>query len=162
MKNVFFLVVTIALPLFSSCNSCSKSNQPEGVVMETDSLYMVNDSTIADLQTYTFEGVVPMKDGKPANVVLTIQTLNLDEDGTYTSTVNYIDEAIMQETDNGDVLVLIGVPNDSTAIVYELVSENKKPKTHFMLSKDSSLVKLDNKMNPASNDPAHKLMHKNK
>lgn len=160
MKKLFLLTATMVTLLFYSCNSCGNCNPPEGIIMETDSLYMVNDSTIADLQTFIYEGIVPMRNGNPANVLLTIQTLSLNSDGTYTVTTNYIDEAVATENDNGNTLVMIGVPNDSTAIVYELVSANGNPGMNFMMLADSSLVKLDNSMQPASSNPTHKLTPK--
>ncbi|MBQ8270196.1 MAG: copper resistance protein NlpE N-terminal domain-containing protein [Bacteroidaceae bacterium] len=161
MKKVIILSATALSILLSSCNSCGSCNsQPQGVVVESDSIFMVNDSTIGDLQTYTFEGTVPMNNGNIGNVLLTIQTLSLNDDGTYTITTNYIDEAIAAETDKGEVLVMIGIPNDSTAVVYEFVSETGKPKMNFKLSADTSLVKLDKNMQPASKNQAHKLTRK--
>lgn len=160
MKKVILLSATALSLLLSSCNSCGSSNQPQGVVVESDSIFMVNDSTIGDLQTYTFEGTIPMTDGNIGDVLLTIQTLSLNEDGTYTITTDYIDEAIANENDNGEMLVMIGMPNDSTAIVYEFVSATGKPKMNFKLSSDTSLVKLNNKMQPASKNEAHKLTQK--
>ncbi len=160
MKKVILLSATALSLLLSSCNSCGSKNQPQGVVVESDSIFMVNDSTIGDLQTYTFEGTIPMTDGNIGDVLLTIQTLSLNEDGTYTITTDYIDEAIANENDNGEMLVMIGMPNDSTAIVYEFVSATGKPKMNFKLSSDTSLVKLNNKMQPASKNKAHKLTQK--
>ncbi len=161
MKKLFLLSTSaVVLLLFSSCNSCGSCNTPQGVVVETDSLYMVNDSTIADAQTFVFEGTVPMTNGNIGDVLLTIKTLSLNDDGTYTITTDYVDEAIATESDNGNVLVVIGMPNDSTAIVYELVSANGNPSMNFMLSPDTSLVKLDANMQKASSHPSHKLSHK--
>ena len=161
MKKVIILSATALSFLLSSCNSCGSCNsQPQGVVVESDSIFMVNDSTIGDLQTYTFEGMVPMTNGNIGDVLLTIQTLSLNDDGTYTITTDYIDEAIATETDNGEMIVLIGMPNDSTAVVYEFVSATGKPKMNFRLSSDTSLVKLNKNMQPASKDATHKLIHK--
>ena len=161
MKKAIILSATAAcMLLFSSCNSCGNSCTPPCVAMETDSLYMLNDSTIADAQTFIFEGMLPMKNGNIGDVVLTMRTLSLNDDGTYTITTDYVDEAIANESDNGDVLILIGMPTDSTAIVYELVSANGNPKMNFMLSPDTTLVKLNSNMQPASSNPAHKLVHK--
>jgi len=159
-KAIIFSVTAVCMLLFSSCNSCGNSCPPPGIAVETDSLYMVNDSTIADAQTFVFEGPLPMNNGNIADVVLTMRTLSLNDDGTYTITTDYIDEAIASESDNGNVLVVIGMPNDSTAVIYELVSATGGQKMNFMLSPDSSLVKLNSKMRPASADPSHKLVPK--
>lgn len=160
MKNLFLPAVTALTLFFTSCNSCGNCNAPQGIMIESDSLYMVNDSTIADAQTFIYEGRLPMSNGNLGDVLLTIQTVSLNDDGTYTITTDYVNEALADQTDNGEVLVMIGMPSDSTAIIYELVSANGNPKMNFMLSPDSSLVKLDGHMKPASMNPAHKLIHK--
>ncbi len=161
MKKVIFLITTATL-LFTSCNSCGNCNAPQGIMIESDSLYMVNDSAIADAQTFIYEGTLPMTNGNIGDVLLTIQTVSLNDDGTYTITTDYVNEALASETDNGEVIVMIGMPTDSTAIIYELVSANGNPKMNLMLSPDSTLVKLDDKMKPASMNPAHKLVPKKK
>ncbi|MBR1947133.1 MAG: copper resistance protein NlpE N-terminal domain-containing protein [Bacteroidaceae bacterium] len=160
MKKLIPLTAVAAVLLFASCNSCGNCNKPQGIMIESDSLYMVNDSTIADAQTFIYEGTLPMTNGNIGDVLLTIQTVSLNEDGTYTITTDYVNEALADETDNGEVMVMIGMPTDSTAIIYELVSANGNPKMNLMLSPDSSLVKLDSKMKPASMNPAHKLVPK--
>lgn len=160
MKKVIFLTATAVSLLFASCNSCGNCNAPQGLVIESDSLYMINDSTIGDAQTFIYEGTLPMKNGNVGDVLLTMQTVSLNEDGTYTISTDYVNEALVDEKDNGEVIVLIGMPNDSTAVVYELVSANGNPKMNLMLAPDSSLVKLNSKMQPASANPAHKLVPK--
>ena len=101
-----------------------------------------------------------MKENNIGDVLLTIETISLNDDGTYTITTDYIDETLATENDNGEMFVMIGMPNDSTAIVYEFVSANGNPKMNFQLAGDSSLVKLNNKMQPVSDKPAHRLTHK--
>ena len=159
-KTIIFFSATILAALLSSCNSCGGCKAPQGAVIETDSIFMVNDSTIGDLQTFTFVGTLPMKDNNLSDVLLTIETISLNSDGTYTITTDYMDEALATENDNGEMFVIIGMPNDSTAIIYEFVSANGNPKMNFQMTADSSLVKLNEKMQPASNNPAHRLIHK--
>ncbi len=161
MKKTILLIATAACLLFASCNSCgNKCNAPQGIMIESDSIYMVNDSTIADAQTFIYEGTLPMTNGNIGDVLLTMQTVSLNDDGTYTITTDYVNEALATETDNGEVLVMIGMPTDSTAVIYELVSANGNPKMNLMMTPDSSLVKLDSKMKPASVNPTHKLTQK--
>lgn len=161
-KNVLFAAVAATF-LFSACNSCSNENQ-QGIVMESeiDSIYFINDSTIGDKQTFIFEGLMPLTNGKAGNTVLTMQTVNLNEDGTYTINTTYLDEnsSPVTKSDSGSAFILIGIPNDSTAIVYELISDNNNPKMNFKVNGDSSLTRLNNKMQPISQNPAHRLIHK--
>lgn len=158
MKKFLLFVATAATVLYSSCNSCN-SNKQNGVVMEmeTDSLYWVNDSTIADAQTFVFEGTSPMQNNAIADVILTVQTINLNNDGTYSITTDYVDEALATQTDNGEAIFLLGTDNDSTATVIELVSANNYPTISFMMLEDSSLVKVGKNGMPASMHKDHRL-----
>ena len=164
MKKIVFLATSAVMLTFTACNSCGSNNMQPALVIEgeTDSLYMVNDSTIGDLQTFVFEGLMPTDDGFVGNTLLTVQTVDLNEDGSYTVTTNYIDNSGKQNStyDSGETIVLIGMPNDSTAVIYELVSYGNTPKTQLMMNSDSSFTKLNSNMQPASKNPAHKLKHK--
>ena len=78
-------IVAIALfpTLLVACGP-KASNQGIAVAEESDSLYMVNDSTLGDLQTYQYEGLLPDGDDE-LEYQLTIQSVGLNSDGTYTS-----------------------------------------------------------------------------
>lgn len=92
---------------------------------ESDSLFAVNDSTLGDLQTYTYEGVLPGADVSGINYLLTLQETGEDSLGTYNLTTTYLGANNGQDqvfTDSGTVVTIIGIPNDSTAIIYQLVS----------------------------------------
>lgn len=159
MKKILLFTATATTLLLSSCNSC-RGDAPQGVIIESDSIYMVNDSTIADAQTFIFEGRSPMNGNAVADVMLAISTINLNSDGTYTITTDYVDEGVATQNDNGEAVIITG--NDSTMTVIELVSANMNPTVSFMMMQDSSLVKVGNNGKPASNDPAHKLNLKKK
>ena len=158
MKKIVLSAATAAMFFVAACNSCG-SNKENGVVIEseTDSIFWVNDSTIADAQTFLFEGTSPMYNNAVADVVLTVRTISLNNDGTYSVTTDFIDEGLATQTDNGEAIILMGTGSDSTVTVIELVSANNMPKQRFMMHKDSSLVKVDSNGKPASKNPAHKL-----
>ena len=158
MKKIVLLMAAITVLLLSACNSCN-GKKPQAMIIESeiDSLYWVNDSTIADAQTFVFEGVSPMVNNNLADVILTIETINLNNDGTYTITTDYIDEGIATQNDNGDALIIMSSNNDSTMTIIELVSSNNYPTISFIMQEDSSLVKMGNNGQPASSDPTHKL-----
>ncbi len=157
MKKILLSVAVVATLLLSSCNSCNSCKQPVGVAVETDSIYWVNDSTIADAQTFVFEGTAPMQNNAVADVILTVRTINLNSDGTYSITTDYIDEGIATMTDNGEAIFIMGTDNDSTATVIELVSANDYPTMSFMMLEDSSLVKVGNDGKPAGMHNSHRL-----
>jgi hypothetical protein len=92
-----------------------------------------------------------------ADVILAVRTVNLNSDGTYTITTDYVDEGIATQNDNGEALILLGV-NDSTATIIELVSGNyDTPPITFMMTEDRSLVKVDSTGKPVIKNPDHKL-----
>ena len=157
MKKFLMFTVAAATLVFSACNSKMKEKpMQDGMVFEEDSIFFVNDSTIADVQTFVFEGTSPMDGNAIADVVLAVRTVNLNSDGTYTITTDYVDEGIATQTDKGDAMILLGV-NDSTATILELVSDNNAPTVTFMMMEDSSLVKVDSTGKPVVATPAHKL-----
>ena len=160
-KNVFLAVVATSL-LMASCGSCGNKRE-QGVVLETetDSIFMLNDSTVADLQTFVYEGLMPMDNGTIADYILTIKSLGWEENGNYTiiSTVS-TDTAVIRQQDNGESIVVVGVPNDSTMVIYQLISANNNPPIHLMAQGDSALVKINKNMQPVSKDAKHKLLRK--
>ena len=160
MKRTLFFAVALATLLLQACNQKSKpapTAEPNGIAIEEDSIYFVNDSTIADAQTFIFEGTSPMDGNAIADVILAVRTVNLNSDGTYTITTDYVDEGIATQNDNGEALILLGV-NDSTATIIELVSGNyNTPPITFMMTEDSSLVKVDSTGKPVIKNPDHKL-----
>ena len=156
MKRILLFAVAACALLLQACNTKSKPQPQDGIFIEEDSIYMVNDSTIADAQTFIFEGTSPMDGNAIADVVLAVSTVNLNSDGTYTITTDYVDEGIATQTDNGEALILVGM-NDSTATVIELVSSNRNPTMSFMMTEDSSLVKVDKSGKPVTKNPNHKL-----
>ena len=157
-KSLLFFAVATATLLFPACNSKTK-NKPmlDGIAFEEDSLYYVNDSTIADVQTFVFEGTSPMDGNALADVILAVQTVSLNNDGTYTITTDYVDEGIATQTDDGSAMILLGM-NDSTATILQLVSNNfTTPTVTFMMMEDSSLVKVDSTGKPVAKNPNHRL-----
>jgi hypothetical protein len=102
-----------------------------------------------------------MDDGNIAECTLTITSLGWDQNGTYTILSTFsVDTATIRERDNGKKIVKKGTPKDSTAVVYHLVSDNKKPQITLVAHGDTALTKLNNQMVPASANPKHRLMRK--
>ena len=142
-----------------SCGNKKEKSIPVGYESYSDSIYMVNDSTIGELQTFVYEGMLPTDAGVPANYVLTVTSYGLNADGTYSLTESYTETNGVTRTnyDEGQKLVLVGIPNDSTAIVYELISYSNRPKMHLVAEGDSALHKVDKHMKRVSHDMKHKL-----
>ena len=106
--------------------------------------------------------MLPTDAGIPANYLLTIYSYNLNSDGSYTLTESYTETNGTARTlrDEGEVLVMVGMPNDSTAIVYEFISYNDRPRLRLAAEGDSALHKLDKNFKRVSHDVRHKLHRK--
>jgi copper homeostasis protein (lipoprotein) len=164
MKKVLSMAAVICLAACAiSCgNKKEKKTAPIGYESYTDEAYWVNDSTIDELQTYVYEGILPTDEGIPANYVLTIDSYGLNADGTYSLVESYTETNGMTRTqrDEGEKIVLVGMPNDSTAIVYELVSYNNRPRLRLVAEGDSALHKIGKDFKRVSHDIKHKLRRK--
>lgn len=160
MKKMLTLTTIVCMAvLVTSCGNKKKDAPVAAVEAYSDSIYMINDSTIGDLQTYIYEGILPTDAGIPANYVLTINSYGLNADGTYSLTESYTETNGMTRThrDEGQKIVMVGMPNDSTAIVYELISYNNRPKMRLVAESDSALHKLDKNLKRMGHDMKHKL-----
>ncbi len=152
----------VAIALFSTLLvACGHkaNNQGVAVVEESDSLYMVNDSTIADLQTYQYEGLLPDGD-EELEYQLTIQSVGLNSDGTYTSQTTYSSPNNSKSktlTDSGKKITLIGIPNDSTAVIYQLVSNQGGENINFIVEGDSALTRVDKEFKRLVTDLKHSI-----
>jgi copper homeostasis protein (lipoprotein) len=145
-----------------SCSNKKVKSPPIAYESYTDEAYLGNDSTIDELQTYTYEGMLPTDAGIPANYVLIIDSYGLNTDGTYSLIESYTEANGMTRThrDEGEKLVFVGIPNDSTAIVYELISYNDRPRLRLVAEGDSALHKIDRDFKRVSHDIKHKLRRK--
>lgn len=142
-----------------SCGNKKEKSVPIGYESYSDSIYMVNDSTIGEMQTYIYEGMLPTDAGIPANYLLTIYSYDLNSDGSYTLSESYTETNGTARTsyDEGEVLVMMGMPNDSTAIVYELISYNNRPSLQLVAEGDSAMHKIGKDFKRVSHDIRHKL-----
>ena len=83
--------------------------------------------------------------GISRNYQLTLQEAGQDSLGTYNLTTTYLGtkDGNQAFTDSGTVVTIIGIPNDSTAIVYQLVSATPgHEKTNFLAEGDSALTMI--------------------
>lgn len=163
MKKTLTLAAVVCLAALAvSCGNKKRVEPAVAVEAYSDSIYMINDSTIDDLQTYVYEGVLPTDAGIPANYVLTINSYGLNADGTYSLTESYTETngKVSTNRDEGQKIVVVGMPNDSTTIVYELISYSNRPKMRLVAEGDSALHKVDKELKRVSQDVKHKLRRK--
>lgn len=156
MKKI--VAITLFPTLLVACGP-KASNQGIAVAEESDSLYMVNDSTLGDLQTYQYEGLLPDGDDE-LEYQLTIQSVGLNSDGTYTSKTTYSAPGNSNSktlTDSGKKITLIGIPNDSTAVIYQLVSNKGGENINFIVEGDSALTRVDKEFKRLVTDLKHSI-----
>ena len=161
-KMLIMTAIACVAALAVSCGNKKKVEPVAAIEAYSDSIYMINDSTIGDLQTYIYEGMMPTDAGVAANYVLTINSYGLNADGTYSLTESYTETNGMtrMNKDEGEKIVMVGMPNDSTAIVYELISYSNRPKIRLVAEGDSALHKVDKNLKRVSKDIKHKLRRK--
>lgn len=163
MKYVLTVVAVASVAALAvSCGNKKRAEPMAAVEAYSDSLYMLNDSTLGELQTYVYEGVMPTDAGVPARYVLTINSYGLNADGTYSLTESYTEtNGVARSTsDEGEKIVMVGMPDDSTAVVYELISYSGRPKMHLLAEGDSALHRLDASLKRMGHDMKHKLHRK--
>lgn len=163
MKKTLTLAAIVCLAAFAvSCGNKKRVEPAVAIEAYSDSIYMINDSTVGDLQTYVYEGMLPTDAGIPANYVLTINSYGLNADGTYSLTESYTETngKVSTNYDEGQKIVMVGIPNDSTAVVYELVSYSNRPKMRLVAEGDSALHKVDKELKRVSQNVKHKLHRK--
>lgn len=163
MKKMLTMTAIACLAAFAiSCGNKREKKAQIDYESYSDSIYMVNDSTIGELQTYIYEGVLPNDAGAPTNYLLAFYSYDLNADGSYTLAESYTENNGTAHTlyDEGEMIVLLGMPNDSTAIVYELISYNNRPRLRLVAEGDSVLHKIDKNFKRASHNIKHKLRRK--
>jgi len=140
MKKVF--IATALAAMIVSCGS--KGNKSAEIIAESesDSIFAVNDSTLSELQTYSYEGILLAADAEGINYQLTLQEAGQDSLDLMTTYLGTKD-GNQAFTDSGTVVTIIGIPNDSTAIVYQLISATPgHEKTNFLAEGDSALTMI--------------------
>ena len=140
------LGITAALAvLIVSCGSKNNKRIEMMADHENDSVFVVDENVWEELQVCNYEGTLPSADSEGIHYQLTLQKTNQDSLDTYTLTTTYLGSKGEYQTltDNGTVITLPGIPDDSTAIVYQLVSATPEyEKIYFLANDDSTLTMI--------------------
>lgn len=154
MKKFLFLAI-IAASLMA-CGSKNNQNTEVASATASDSAFLVNDSTIGNLQNFTYQGIIPAEGSPGTAYTITLQQVTGDSIGTYTMTMEPIDPKtgkVDAVRDSGVVVTVIGNPQTDGAIIYQLISATpENGKTNFALAGDS-LTKVDKDMKPEKKAP---------
>lgn len=153
------IAATITLSaLLAGCGH--KADNPSNAAAgASDTLCTACDSACAVLQTYQYEGLLPDGD-EEFEYQLTIQSVGLHSDGTYTSRTTYASPGNSRSrtlTDSGRKITLVGIPNDSTAVIYQLVSNQGGEHINFIVEGDSALARADKEFKRLVTDLKHSL-----
>jgi copper homeostasis protein (lipoprotein) len=153
MKRIASLAVGVTAFLAWGCGHRS----------DCDSACLTDDE---ELETFVYEGLIPESDSTAVVWLLSLQEVAEDSIGTYLLSMTYAqaDENGNPQTtqDDGSVLTLVGIPNDSTAVVYQLVSSSPvNPRVNLLSEGDSALQVVDARMQPVDTTGQHRLVKKN-
>ena len=141
-----FLFVLAAAGLVVSCQSKGNKTDVSSESME-DSVFMVNDSTIGELQTYTYQGMLPAADCEGIEYQLLLQTISPDSVGNYTLNTTYIGADKGKDkkfTEKGKTKVIHGTEDDQDAVIIQLVGDNGEDVINFLAENDSVLTMVGN------------------
>lgn len=151
MRKLVFILAAAAIAV--SCQS-NKKNQM-GMTSESmeDSVFMINDSTIGELQTCIYEGLLPAADCEGINYQLVLQTINPDSVGTYVVNATYIGADNGKDktfTEKGNAKMIKGTPSDPNAVIIQLVGGDGATTTNFIAEGDSVLTMVGNDFKKAA------------
>ena len=141
MKKLMFVLAVAAIAV--SCQSNQKNQAEMAAESMEDSVFMINDSTIGELQTYTYEGILPCADCEGINYQLILQALSPDSVGTYIVNATYIGADNGKDkkfTEKGKAKMLKGTPSDPNAVIIQLVGDNGDTTASFLAEGDSVLT----------------------
>jgi copper homeostasis protein (lipoprotein) len=117
------------------------------------------------LESFLYEGLIPESDTTAVLWLLQLQEVAEDSIGTYLLSMQFdqVDADGNPQTteDDGSVITLIGIPNDSTAVVYQLVSSQiSNPRINLKAEGDSALQLVDAHLHPVDSAGRHRLVKK--
>jgi hypothetical protein len=115
-----------------------------------------------EMMVYEYEGVMD-DDGVDTDYLLVITALSPVGDGTYELTTSYMNPEsgeMLTFTDEGEKLTVLGIPGDSTVVIYQLVSSQDGSKRNFRAEGDSVLKRVGTDFKEVANTVKQKLTRK--
>ncbi len=159
MKHLFLW--SAAALLISACSSkCKDSSSCD--TCSADSTAHAVSATGDEMMVYEYEGVMD-DNGVDTDYLLVITALSPVGDGTYELTTSYVNPEsgeMLTFTDEGEKLTVLGVPGDSTVVIYQLVSSQDGSKRNFRAEGDSVLHRVGADFKEEVNKVKQKLTRK--
>jgi hypothetical protein len=141
MKHL--LLWSAAALLLASCSGkCKDSSSCDNCT--TDSTAHATGAADDQMTIYEYEGTMD-DNGVDTDYLLVITALSPVGDGTYELTTSYVNPEsgeMLTFTDEGEKLTVLGIPGDSTVVIYQLVSAQDGSKRNFRAEGDSVLKRV--------------------
>lgn len=105
------------------------------------------DNSLGEMQTLTYEGLLPCADCSGVRFDLTIRSRAHSGDGTFSLSQTYLEAEDGKDVTfvaNGKRFTLKGMPGNDNATIWQLVSDNGGETTNFLCENDSTLTLLGN------------------
>ncbi len=158
MKHLFLW--SVAALLFSACSSkCKDSSSCDNCPADSVAHATTSDG---EMMVYEYEGVMD-DNGVDTDYLLVITALSPVGDGTYELTTSYVNPEsgeMLTFTDEGEKLTVLGIPGDSTVVIYQLVSAQDGSKRNFRAEGDTVLKRVGADFKEEVNKVKQKLTRK--
>ena len=161
IKFLFLSILSAAILV--ACNSKGHQSNEMATETATDSAFLINDSTIGNIENITYTGVVPQQGTPGTAYTIVLQQVTGDSIGTYTMTMEPINPKtgkVDAVRDSGIVVTVIGDPNKNGEVIYQLISANPEHEKKHFVSHGDSLKMVDKNMKPISKP--HVVLKKSK
>lgn len=107
-----------------------------------------DDFALGAWQSYTYEGLLPAASGPGIRYSLTVRSHQHSGDGTFSLTMTYIEAEDGKDQSfsyTGKRFTQRGIPGDNDAIVWQLVTDDKKDIFNFLYEDEQTLTLLNDK-----------------
>lgn len=163
MKKVFFILAAVFTMV--ACNLKVKKGVETIAESLTDSIFDIDGDTLGNLESFTYEGVIPHEGDNGTEYQLILQEVTPDSIGTYTLSsipVNPKTGKSDAVRDSGLVITVIGLPEDSVAVIYQLISADVMNKKKNVIVHDDSTLVMAHDLNNINKNNSTMLKKVNK
>ena len=155
MKSLIYLLAAAGIIGLASC--CDKSSE----CADADACVAKEATTIEVGYPSYYSGTIPAADSEGALYGVALTALS-DSTAVYSMLTEYLGAPAPgnKYTDHGDVIISLGTPDDSTAVVYTFVSAVPGNENAYFVATDSTLTMVGSDLRPAETGLSYVLQKK--
>ena len=118
------------------------------------------DNSLGDIQTQTYEGVLPCADCPGIRYDLTIRSREKSGEGTFSLSQTYLEAEDGKDATfvtNGKCITLQDIPGEKNVTVWQLVSDNEDEVMNFLCENDSTITLIGDDFKKAETELNYSL-----